>query len=377
KKIPALDGNLHLPRKVLFITPYNIDARSLQSRFEKYQELKNDRVTILDGTKIAELLISRCPNIARDLLGHEATIETTTLTNLSNDTLMRALQVNNSRKIEDFYCDLDFALGRQSNHLLSANLKDKQPDSEKIHPERLSVLWEIHKAIYDSTKINLVADTSHALSAQRSIYENELEAEADGHLIAVAKQKYTLSEQIFPEDRDKITHIPWNIIFPKAWIEYELQERKIRTELEKTQRKGAVYFCLFFRLMSRLKSNRKNFRYTGRAERSFKKVDRTNDLHQLFKQTEIRELYAAASVIFRLIYFYQDYLKKNDSFHYDVKLNLGAISNWIMEKRGWLANEVQNINLQKTNKSHLTNFLKEANQILVVCDKLFTCSELA
>ena len=215
KKIPALDGNLHLPRKVIFVTPYNIDTRSLQTRFEKYQELKNERVTILDGAKVAELLISNCPSIAREMLGHDTAIETATLTNLSNDTLMRALQFSNVGKIEDYYCDLDFALRRQSNYLLTADLKSKRECSEKVLPERLSVLLEIHRVIFSNTNITLIRDTKEMLSEQKIACKKGLKAKAAEHLVPLAIHKHRLLEQIIPQDNDKIDYKPWVIFSQK------------------------------------------------------------------------------------------------------------------------------------------------------------------
>jgi flagellar biosynthesis GTPase FlhF len=383
KKIPALDGFNHLPKKVLFITPYNIDTRALQSRFEKYQELKNGRVTILDGAKVAGLLISKCPHIARELLGHEAAIETTTLTNLSNDTLMRALQVSNLRQVEDFYCDLDFALGRQSNQLLSANLKQKQAASEKVRPERLPVFWEIHKFVANLTNIDLIIDTPESLALQKNNYDQIFKSDADDNFVALAHKSGKIAQSILTQIETQTGgsktfenyYKPWKEVFSQAWIEYEEQEQKIRKTIENSKIKGRLYFALFFRLVGRLKNNEGSLN-RFRIEQCFKKIRQRKDC-KIIKDKELEHLFVSSSAIFRLVEIYQDFLKRYQPLRYNVKLNLDSIAGWIREKREWLASEVQKINAQKTNKTHLTHFLKEANKVLEVCDKLFACQELA
>ena len=53
KKVVSLDGVRRIPDSVLFITPYRIDTRALESRFEGYQLQRPLGVKVYDGNYIA------------------------------------------------------------------------------------------------------------------------------------------------------------------------------------------------------------------------------------------------------------------------------------------------------------------------------------
>ena len=72
KKVPYTDGNKYKPNKIIFITPYSVDARALTTRFEKYQELKSHGVKIIDGQKLISLCNSKIPPQLDKILGLES-----------------------------------------------------------------------------------------------------------------------------------------------------------------------------------------------------------------------------------------------------------------------------------------------------------------
>jgi hypothetical protein len=171
-------------------------------------------------------------------------------------------------------------------------------------------------------------------------------------------------EQIIPQDNDKIDYEPWSNIFTKAWADYRLQEDHIKKSLEASQNIQKKFFCLFFSSTNRLKSNLANVRYLEQAEKSLKRVSQINDFHKVVLKADLEKLYLASSTVLRLVGIYQSYLQKSDAFYYDVKLNIGEVCDWVMERRNWLANEVQGINSNKKNKAHSTTFLKQAYNIM-------------
>ena len=56
KEIPCLDGKSYIPEVIYFITPFLIDARSLESRFEGYTALRMRRIKIIDGSNLSALI---------------------------------------------------------------------------------------------------------------------------------------------------------------------------------------------------------------------------------------------------------------------------------------------------------------------------------
>lgn len=107
KNIPNADGIEYKPNKVYFVTPYSLDARSLATRFEKYQELSTRRVKILEGQKIIELCLSKIPKQINKILGIKS-IYTHIAHKLNNEDLMSALQQDCPKDISLYYTDLEF-----------------------------------------------------------------------------------------------------------------------------------------------------------------------------------------------------------------------------------------------------------------------------
>jgi hypothetical protein len=112
KKVPYSDGISRRPVFVFFITPYAIDTRALESRFEAVAGLRVDGIRIFDGTRITEQIISRLPNLALNLSGTDFIVQKSLQSNLSNEDLLSALNYTKDRDISEFYCDLDFGVGK-------------------------------------------------------------------------------------------------------------------------------------------------------------------------------------------------------------------------------------------------------------------------
>ncbi len=65
--VPNIDGRNYLPSSVILITPYEIDERTLATRFERYAALRQQRVTIIDGPRLAALLRKHLPDLVQRL----------------------------------------------------------------------------------------------------------------------------------------------------------------------------------------------------------------------------------------------------------------------------------------------------------------------
>lgn len=112
KKVPDLDGLERIPNFVIFITPYQINVRALQSRFEAHSSQSVNGVKVYDGTMIATQLLKRLPNLANELLGKKETIKNSLSTSLTNLPLLNSLNYRDEKDYKDFYIDLDFGVGK-------------------------------------------------------------------------------------------------------------------------------------------------------------------------------------------------------------------------------------------------------------------------
>jgi hypothetical protein len=112
KMVPSLSGTLQCPNNVYFITPFEIDTRTLETRFEGLKRLLSQGVRVLDGRAVADELIKCIPELVEQLCGHTFAIQNKLLSNISNVDLLSALNYSSEKRIADFYCDLDFGVGK-------------------------------------------------------------------------------------------------------------------------------------------------------------------------------------------------------------------------------------------------------------------------
>ena len=110
--VPSIEGRMCRPAFIYFITPYPIDTRSLQSRFQKYSSLRQSRLKIIDGPQLAKLIWEKLPEKASDILGDSIIFDGTTIANLNNKELMSALGEKSAKDLHYSYSELEFSIGR-------------------------------------------------------------------------------------------------------------------------------------------------------------------------------------------------------------------------------------------------------------------------
>lgn len=112
KKVASLDGIERLPDSVVFITPYQIDTRALESRFQGLQAARPLGAKVYDGTYIATQLAKRLPNLVTELLGESFNLDSVQPERLSNIPLLNSLLYKKEKDYKSFYIDLDFGVGK-------------------------------------------------------------------------------------------------------------------------------------------------------------------------------------------------------------------------------------------------------------------------
>ncbi len=165
-EVPYTDGQSYLPSAVYFVTPYEIDTRTLNSRFAKVAALRQFRVKIIDGAKLARLLRERVPSVAADLLGVSDQISQAIAPQLSNQVLMSALGFQATRHIKEFYTDIDIAVGHvHARYFLSSQFhpKSRTFDLREHEWESLKSALDIITSVFS---VDLIAESSNELDVQ-------------------------------------------------------------------------------------------------------------------------------------------------------------------------------------------------------------------
>lgn len=115
--VPNEDGKKYKPSIVYFFTPYEVDARTLEARFEKYKELRSTHLKFIDGSKLIYLLKKHLPEILQDHAGSSYVLTEVSKNCLNNKVLLSALKYRKDVNISGFYCDLDFTIGNITTKL--------------------------------------------------------------------------------------------------------------------------------------------------------------------------------------------------------------------------------------------------------------------
>lgn len=117
KTVPFTDGKVYLPATIILVTPYIIDTRALETRFEAIDSLRNARIKVLDATDLAKLLEKHLPELVNEIVGQQNVCNSVILNTLTNIDLKNALNSSDLREISAIYCDLDFAVGKTTTRL--------------------------------------------------------------------------------------------------------------------------------------------------------------------------------------------------------------------------------------------------------------------
>ena len=157
KLVPCLDGIARRPDKIYFITPYQIDTRSLESRFEGMSTLTLRGVKVLDGVSVYEQLVRTLPNLIENVCGDEFSIKHGLLANnVSNADLLSALNYSDVKNIEDFYCDLDFSVGRLTSKLFFAFDFNGKSEIHDLDPVAWTKLHRVTDRILRQTQVDII-----------------------------------------------------------------------------------------------------------------------------------------------------------------------------------------------------------------------------
>lgn len=117
KSLPYTDQSIHLPKEAYLISTHIVDTKSLQTRFGAYPDLQDSKVKIIDGLKLATLLIKHMPHLIKNLIGLDIEISSALNETLNNEILLKALGYTKSKDIRSIYIDIDFSIGKITTEL--------------------------------------------------------------------------------------------------------------------------------------------------------------------------------------------------------------------------------------------------------------------
>ncbi|WP_430413158.1 NACHT domain-containing protein [Kordia sp.] len=117
KRVQYSDKSSHLPEQVYLISSYEIDSKNIKSRFSDYPDVNQNRIKIIDGYKLSELILRNNPEIISELINEEIDLSYYSPHNLTNDILLKALGFHKKINLKSIYTDIDFSLGKHTTKL--------------------------------------------------------------------------------------------------------------------------------------------------------------------------------------------------------------------------------------------------------------------
>ena len=106
KSVPR-HSSLYKPARIYFITPYDIDTKVLASAFEQAMLLREKNITIIDRKRLTDLCLQKIPHVLTSIIGESDSIQRITVDNLTNETLIAALDGEHVKRADEIFIDID------------------------------------------------------------------------------------------------------------------------------------------------------------------------------------------------------------------------------------------------------------------------------
>lgn len=156
-KIPCIDGIERYPSKVILITPFPIDTRSLA---DQLQNIQINRVMLIDESRLLNLLEKYYPEIFECSKADLSNAVKLTSIDTTNIELYRALHIDSKTNYSDYYSDLNFFVGKTESHkLFKSSIILTEKTSSPYTERHWDALKKTHDIIYNLTGSHLITDS--------------------------------------------------------------------------------------------------------------------------------------------------------------------------------------------------------------------------
>ncbi|HEX3125785.1 MAG TPA: hypothetical protein VH394_00495, partial [Thermoanaerobaculia bacterium] len=169
KSIGYIDGQRYRPSIVYLASPYAIDSQVLQSRFEGIEALRRQRVRVMDGPRIVQILRRKLPHQLLRLRGSLVDLRESFVPQLTNADLMDALNLRADRPLAAFYTDIDICPGRETTRLfLTASFVPVRL-SETVDVDLWPALREINLLGARELNVRIVGNSESSVELEAGI----------------------------------------------------------------------------------------------------------------------------------------------------------------------------------------------------------------
>lgn len=345
KEVIYTDRTIHLPSELILITSFDVSNYNLESRFGSHPSLRELKLKIVDGPKLAKLIIDYYPECIKDLIGVNYEINTKIKPVFNNNVLLKALGRSELKDIKTIYTDIDFSLGRISTRLFFSSKMKPKKETLKFNYREWSLFKEICTKIKKEFSLDFMEQSIDEIEAK--IQKNNRAIERINESISILNNQIEL-EKINLKNSQK---------------QYNLHSKKVSLTLVNIE----VHY--------------------NEAETINKKNKQDKGFLSTYSSswnTRLKELKEIESYEKSQMHFYKDEVSKieklidvkkfdlknlrSEESKYFIKINLDGekLVNEIIEKRVWIEKKVSYMNNKKPSTQELKQFILDCNSIIDV-----------
>lgn len=322
RKLMYTDKSEHLPKEAWLITPYEVNSKTLQTTFTDNIFLPEQQIKIVDGLKLAALILKYRPESVKDLVGVEVDISSKISPTLNNKILLSALGFHEDKDLKSIYTDIDFSIGKTSTNLFFHS--KFKPAKKKVKVNRKD--WDVFRsACY---KISSEYGSKFLV---KSLEEIDKQSE-------ISKAKIDAWRQKRNDIANKLTSVTDEInALQQKYVEYKNQW-EIRTNLG-----------------------------TSISQAN----DPQTELLKFKKDSAYDELGMSQRVRIEIQNEFAQLQANEPDFDYEVELIGSALTSGLISKRQWIEERVANYNQIRPSAGELGSFIERCQSIITASSVIF------
>jgi hypothetical protein len=345
KELQYIDKSLHYPSRVYLISTFEVVTKVLNKRFQQSASLKDQQIKILDGLKLASLLLQKRSDLAIELLGPQVKIASEIRPTLNNEALFSAIGFQGKKDLKTIYTDIDFSLGKPTT-VLFFNTTFK-PSKKTFH--LLQDKWK-----YLKSELILISDEFPLDFLENDI--SSIENDFQKRVISHNKWEIQIKEK-YDEEKKHIKNVDSLTIKRNKIVndihtsnpnlsKLEKKLKKIQTELSKIKEDPEL-------LKQKITLTNKINSCLKPVQPIEHKLEKENEL-LLSVKDQIRQLKISEPSL--------DFIVIIDGF---------ILEKTILQKRAWIEQKVDIINKSTTDISVLKKFIEQCKKTIDIASILF------
>lgn len=206
--------------RVFFVTPYIFEQRPADSHQGALHKVINEmNVRMIDGSELSALISRHYPALLSVIIEDKQLIKETIRSSLSNDILMKACHLEETKDISDIYCDISIVPGSKTmSNLVSHEFTVGENNHINLPLHRIGEFYQLCETLRSEFNINILSSDEF-----ENLENQATKVDTDSKKLE-ENQKY-IDQAIGPTSR--IIELDYKQLNPNKYTYRELRSAKI------------------------------------------------------------------------------------------------------------------------------------------------------